>query len=87
MIKRVLVHAAAAAAVLTLAAGPAQATDGPAFNVLFYSEAAHTTQVGFARAACNPDPIATMQWGHSTQYQEVVFVGQCIDGVLYYDVG
>jgi hypothetical protein len=87
MMKRVLARAAIAAAALTLGAGPALATDGPAFNILFYNDAAHTTQVGFAHAICTPDPAARMQWGTSTQYQEVVFIGQCIDGQLYYDVG
>lgn len=85
MIRRVMAYGTAAAAMLSLMAGPAYATDGPAFNIHFYNNAEHTTQVGFARAICTPDPAAQMYWGSSSPYQEVVYIGQCIDGELYYD--
>ena len=85
MMKKMLGRLAFVAAMTTLAMGPAQATDGPAFTIHFYTDASHTQVTGFARAACNPDPVAIMWWGYSTDYQEVTFVGQCIDGVLYYD--
>lgn len=84
MIKRMMIRATVAAAMLTLAAGPAQAEDGPAFVIYFYSDASHTNQVGFADAHCYPGPHAQMMWGHSTAYRDEVFIGDCIDGELYY---
>lgn len=84
MIKRKLLGAATAITMLTMAAGPAQAMDGRAFSIIFYSDANHTEQVGFARAACTPDPVAILQRGTSSDYQEVVYVGECVDGELLY---
>jgi hypothetical protein len=81
MIKRIGAYCAAALALSTLAAGPAQATtDGPAFSITFYSDNTYSDVVGFARPNCYPDPHATLQWGHSTDYQEVNYEGQCVDG-------
>ena len=83
MLKRKLASAAAALAVLTLGAGPAHAfEDGPAFSLGFYSDASHTTMVGFARWQCDPGPHATLVWGYSTQYEEVMWVGNCVNGQL-----
>lgn len=83
MLKRKLASAAVAIGALTLGAGPAHAfEDGPAFSIFFYSDANHTTQVGFARWQCYPGPHATLQWGYSTQYEEVVYVGYCVGGQL-----
>lgn len=86
MIKRVLMTCVFVTPALTIG-GAAQATDGPAFNIYFYSDAAHTQRAGFARAACTPDPVAIMQWGSATNYREEVIIGECVDGVLnyYYD--
>lgn len=81
--KRILVRAIAGAGLLTLAAGPAQATDGPAFVIYFYSDSGKTDLVGFADAHCYPDPHAEMFWGFQTAYRDEVFIGQCIDGQLY----
>lgn len=84
MSKRLSFYAAALLSVATMGAGPAQAMDGEAFSIIFYSDSSHTSTIGFARAACNPDPVAILQWGSSSQYQEVNYVGQCVDGELYY---
>ncbi len=83
MLKRKLASAVIALSMLTLAAGPAQAMeDGPTFNLRFYSDASHTTQVGFARWQCYPGPHATLYWGYSTQFEEVEWVGECVNGEL-----
>lgn len=83
MLKRKLASAAVFLGVLTLAAGPAHAwEDGPTFNLRFYTDASHTTQVGFARWQCIPGPQAQLQWGYSTQFEEVEWVGYCVDGQL-----
>lgn len=84
MIKRILTCTAAIVASLTMAS-PAQATDGPAFVIYFYSDASHTNQVGFADAHCAPwGPYASMMWGSQSAFREEVFIGECIDGELYY---
>jgi hypothetical protein len=83
MLKRRLASAAVALGVLTLAAGPAQAyEDGPTFNLRFYTDANHTTQVGFASWRCIPGPHAQLQWGYSTAFEEVDWVGNCVNGQL-----
>lgn len=83
MLKRKLAVVAVAIGVFSLAAGPAYAwEDGPTFNLRFYNDANHTTQVGFARWQCIPGPQAQLQWGYSTQYEEVEWVGYCVDGQL-----
>lgn len=79
MFRRTLTVASAFSLAL-LTPGPALAEDGPAFNLLWYSDSSHTTQVGFARAVCYPGPQAQLVWGYNTQYEEVVWVGQCING-------
>jgi hypothetical protein len=82
MIKHLMMGAAALAA--TTGATPALATDGPAFSITFYSDASHTTVVGFARPVCTPDPAARLQWGVSSAYEEVNWdQGWCQDGVYY----
>ena len=80
---KTLLKLSVAFAALTMA-GPAQAADGPAFNIYFHTDETLSQVVGFAGAACIPDPIATMRWGYSTPHQEIVFIGECIGGVLYY---
>jgi hypothetical protein len=81
MFKRILTYSVAVIGFSTMAAGPAQATeDGPAFSITFYSDAEHTQVVGFARPNCYPDPHATLQWGYSTQYEEVDYNGYCVNG-------
>ena len=83
MIKRILARATVAVALGTLMAGPAQATeDGPAFELYFYDDANHTTLVGWASAECYPGPHARLHWGYSTPYEELNYVGQCVDGYL-----
>jgi hypothetical protein len=84
MSKRLSCYTAALFSLTMIGTGPAQAMDGEAFSIIFYSDASHTSTIGFARAACNPDPVAILQWGSSSQYQEINYVGQCIDGELYH---
>lgn len=83
MLKRRLACAAVALGAMTLGAQPAMAwEDGPTFNLRFYSDSSYTTQVGFARWQCIPGPQAQLQWGYSTQYEVVDWVGYCVDGEL-----
>ncbi len=85
MLKRKLASAVVAIGVLTLAAGPAHVFEnGPAFVIYFYSDSSHTTQVGFAGARCTPFIHATMEWGSSSAFRDEVFIGECIDGELFY---
>jgi hypothetical protein len=83
MIKRMLMCAAATLAAATMAT-PAQAQDGPAYSLTFYSDATLTVAVGFARAVCLPSgPSAQLWWGVWSPYHEVHDAGYCIDGVLW----
>ena len=82
MFKRLMIGVAALAAATV--ATPALAQDGPAFSLTFYSDATHTTAVGFARPVCNPGPAAQLWWGTSSPYEEVHWdVGWCIGGEYY----
>jgi hypothetical protein len=82
MLQRKTIVALGALALAGTALGPASATDEPAYNVSFYSDPGHQRQVGFARAVCTPDSEAKLQWGYWTQYQQVDYVGRCVDGQL-----
>jgi hypothetical protein len=84
MIKRAWMGVAAAMVTMSLA-GPASASnDGPCYDILWFNDGAHTTQVGWGRGRCFPGgPGTVLVWGTHTAYEEFQEIGQCIDGELH----
>jgi hypothetical protein len=85
MMKRFLVYTMMVAlAVGTSYPASAQAS-GYTVRIYFYSDASHTTQVGYARPWCTEYEYgATMQWGYSTSYRVEVQGPYCENGELQY---
>jgi hypothetical protein len=82
MLKRIMIYSVPMISALTLAAGPAYAMDGPAYHIIFYTDASNEHIAGRARPVCVPDPQSQLYSGYSTPYYEEIYGGECVDGEL-----
>ncbi|WP_292223881.1 DUF6289 family protein [Brevundimonas sp.] len=72
--------AAAVAVAATAPAQPAAAAGQSSFRIYeftYYSDANHSTVVGYARQACSPNDPGFQQWGTVTQYVVSNPIGYC----------
>lgn len=83
MMKRILAYAAMVALTVGTSYPVSAQVSGYTFVIYFYSDASHTTQVGYARPWCTEyGHGAIMQWGYSTQYSVEEQGPYCENGEL-----
>ncbi len=80
MPKRILMYSLIVVAALATAAPSAAQDDDIVYNIIFYSDASHTTQVGFWHPGCGA--VQGRLNGVSTNYQELTPAYRCDDGQI-----
>jgi hypothetical protein len=78
--KRAAIVALASLAALSIGPVASAQDDDIVYNTIYYSDASHTTQVGFLKAGCGTIPYKLT--GTQTIYSEDVPAYRCVDGVI-----